>query len=51
MADGRAIGQPRSPLDMIVAAIAVANDCIVATANERHFQGVVEFINPLRAPD
>ena len=34
---------------MIIAATAEANDCVVVTANERHFQDVVEFINPLRA--
>jgi predicted nucleic acid-binding protein len=34
---------------MIIAATAAANDCVVVTANERHFEGVVVFINPLRA--
>jgi predicted nucleic acid-binding protein len=48
MAAGTAARRPRSPIDMIVAATAVANGCIVVTANERHFQGVVEFFNPLR---
>jgi toxin FitB len=48
IADGRIAGSLRSPLDMIIAAIAAANDCVVATANERHFRGVVEFINPAR---
>jgi predicted nucleic acid-binding protein len=33
---------------MIIAAIAAANACVVVTANERHFQGTVDFINPLR---
>ena len=47
MAEGRLAGRPRSPLDMLVAATAVANDCVVVTANERHFQDVVEFVNPL----
>jgi toxin FitB len=50
MAEGRATGRPRSPLDMIIAATAVANDCVVVTANERHFNGIVEFLNPLRLP-
>jgi predicted nucleic acid-binding protein len=48
MAEGSASGRPRSALDMVIAATAVANDCMVATANERHFDGVVPFINPLR---
>jgi len=47
IAEGRLIGRPRSPIDMIIAATAAANDCVVVTANERHFQGVVEFFNPL----
>jgi toxin FitB len=48
MADGTARGRPRSALDTIIAAIAVANDCVVVTDNERHFEGV-RLINPLRA--
>jgi len=48
IAEGRNSGRPRSPLDMVVAATAAANDCVVVTANERHFQGAVEFVNPLR---
>ncbi|WP_439397055.1 PIN domain-containing protein [Bradyrhizobium sp. PMVTL-01] len=47
MADGKARGRPRNALDTIVAAIAEANDCVVVTDNEKHFEGV-EFINPLR---
>jgi predicted nucleic acid-binding protein len=51
MADGTAKGQPRSALDMIVAAIAEANRCVVVTDNEKHFTGL-KFVNPLRArPD
>jgi toxin FitB len=49
IAEGRLLGRSRSPIDMIIAAIAAANSCVVVTANERHFQDVVEFINPLRA--
>ncbi len=49
MAEGTAAGRPRSAIDMVIAATAAANQCVVATANERHFQGAVEFINPLRA--
>lgn len=47
MADGKSAGRPRSGLDMIVAAIAGANDCIVVTDNEKDFAGV-QFINPIR---
>ena len=48
MADGTAKGRPRSALDMMIAAIAEANDCVVATDNEKDFAGL-KFINPLRA--
>jgi len=46
MAAGTAVGRPRSPIDMIIAATAAANACIVVTVNERHFRNVVEFLNP-----
>ena len=39
IAEGRAAGRPRSPLDMLIA----------ATANERHFRDVVEFISAVGA--
>ena len=48
MADGTAAGQPRSPLDMIIAAVAEANDCVLVTDNERDFIGL-KIVNPLRA--
>ena len=48
MAEGTTIARPRSALDMIIAAVAEANDCIVVTDNERHFAGL-EIVNPLRA--
>jgi predicted nucleic acid-binding protein len=48
MADGTAKGRPRSPLDMVIAAVAEANDCVVVTDNERDFAGL-KFFNPLRA--
>ncbi len=48
MADGKAKGRPRSPLDMIVAAVAEANDCVVVTENEKDFAGL-KIVNPLRA--
>ena len=47
MAEGTKTGRPRSGLDMIVAAIAEANDCIVVTGNEKHFAGL-RFINPIQ---
>ena len=48
MADGTAAGQPRSALDMIVAATAAAHSLTVATANERHFRDTgVPWFNPL----
>ena len=48
MTTGRNSGKPRSPLDMIIAATAAANQCVVATANEKDFAGL-KFINPLKA--
>ena len=48
MAEGSARGRPRSPLDMIIAAIAASNDCIVVSDNEKDFSGL-DFINPMRA--
>lgn len=48
MAAGKAKGRPRSPLNMIVAAVAEANDCVVVTENERDFAGL-KILNPLRA--
>ena len=48
MADGTAAGQPRSPLDMIIAAVAEANDCVLVTDNEKDFIGL-KTVNPLRA--
>jgi predicted nucleic acid-binding protein len=48
MAEGTATGRPRSALDMIIAAVAEANDCIVVTDNEKDFAGV-KIVNPLRS--
>jgi predicted nucleic acid-binding protein len=45
MAEGAARGRPRSALDMIVAAIAEANECIIVTADERDFEGLDD-LNP-----
>ena len=47
MADGKARGRPRSGLDIIIAAVAEANACIVVTDNERDFDGI-EIVNPIR---
>lgn len=47
MAEGKTVGRPRSGLDMILAAVAEANDCLVVTANERDFAGI-RHMNPLR---
>jgi toxin FitB len=47
MAEGTAAGRPRSPLDMIIAAVAEANDCVVVTDNETDFTGL-RVLNPLR---
>ncbi len=47
MAEGKASGHPRSALDMIVAAIAGANDCVIVTDNEKDFAGL-RVINPIR---
>ena len=47
MAEGTAKGKPRSALDMIVAAIAESNDCVLVTDNEKHFHGIA-LLNPLR---
>ena len=47
MADGTAKGRPRSALDMIIAAIAEVNGCVVVTDNEKDFTGL-KFVNTLR---
>ena len=47
MADGTAAGRPRSALDMMIAAIADTNDCVVVTDNENDFSGL-KIVNPLR---
>jgi len=49
MADGTAKGRPRSAFDMIIAAIAEANGCVVVTDDEKDFTGL-NFVNPLRGP-
>ena len=46
MAEGDRKGRPRSAIDMMIAAVARANDCVVVTGNARDFAGV-EVFNPL----
>lgn len=48
MAEGKTKGRPCSALDMIIAAIAEANDCAIVTDNEKDFKGI-EIINPLKS--
>jgi toxin FitB len=47
MAEGSASGRPRNALDMIIAATAEANDCILVTGNEKDFTGL-RIVNSLR---
>lgn len=47
MAEGKAAGRPRNALDMIIAAVAGANGCIVVTDNEKDFARV-RIVNPMR---
>lgn len=50
MAEGRPAGRPRSALDMIVAAVAGANDCVVVTDNGKDFDGI-QILNPMLGRD
>src|SRR3954454_9731784 len=45
MSEGTTKGRPRRPLDMIIAAVAEVNHCVVATENERDFAGL-KIVNP-----
>jgi len=47
MTERKARARPRSGLDMILAAVAEANNCIIVTDNERDFIGL-QIVNPLR---
>ncbi|PHK93445.1 VapC toxin family PIN domain ribonuclease [Pseudoroseomonas rhizosphaerae] len=49
MAEGKRRGRPRSAMDMIIAAVALVNGCVVVTDNEKDFEGL-EVLNPLRPP-
>jgi toxin FitB len=48
MSEGKTKERPRSALDMIIAAIAEAYDCLVVSDNEKNFSGI-GILNPLRA--
>ena len=48
MSDGSSAGRPRSALDTIIAATAVANDCVIVTDNEKDFAGL-NVLNPMHA--
>ena len=47
MAEGKAAGKPRSGLDMIIAAVTGANECVLVTGNEKDFAGL-QVLNPIR---
>jgi len=47
MTQGKLDGRPRSALDMIIAAVAGANECVIVTDNEKDFAGL-QILNPLR---
>jgi predicted nucleic acid-binding protein len=49
IAEGRKKGQPRSPIDMMIAATARVHRLTVVSLNDRDFNGVVACFNPLRA--
>jgi predicted nucleic acid-binding protein len=50
MADGRRAGRQRNALDMIIAAVAQSNGCVLVTDNEKDFSGL-KLLNPLRRTD
>ena len=47
MVEGKTAGKPRSGLDMIIAAVAGANECVVVTDKEKDFVGL-KVVNPIR---
>ena len=47
MAEGKTAGKPRSGLDMIIAAVAGANECVLVPDNEKDFVGL-KVVNPVR---
>jgi predicted nucleic acid-binding protein len=46
MAEGKSRGRPRDAIDMMIAAIAETNSCVLVTENERDFVGL-DILNPL----
>jgi predicted nucleic acid-binding protein len=46
MAQAHRSGRPRDAIDTIIAATALANNCVVVTANSKDFAGI-EVLNPL----
>ena len=50
MTEGKAAGRSRSALDMIIAAVAGANECLIVTDNEKDFAGL-QTVNPMRGVD
>lgn len=46
MVEGKAAGRPRSALDMIIAATALAHDCVIVTVNSRDFD-LLDYLNPM----
>jgi toxin FitB len=47
MTEGTAAGGPRSAFDMIIAAVAGANECVIVTDNDKNFAGL-KIVNPMR---
>jgi len=47
MVGGKVAGRPRSALDMIIAAVAVAHECLIVTDNEKDFADL-QIVNPIR---
>ena len=47
MAEAKAAGRPRSALDMMIAAVAVAHECVIVTDNEKDFSDL-PIVNPMR---
>jgi predicted nucleic acid-binding protein len=47
MVEGKVDGRPRSALDMIIAAVAAAHECMIVTDNEKDFAGL-QIVNPMR---
>lgn len=47
MVEAKVAGRPRSALDMIIAAVAVAHECMIVTDIEKDFAGL-QIVNPMR---